>query len=268
MKKKLLAAVTAFLLAAALSASALAASEVQTVVLNKAPCAMEQETPYLTQCELGSVVADGFRTAGNTQIALVETAALVNDLSQGELTRAEIARVFTEDELLARAEITPRQLYVLLEDAVGQVQVDPETEKIAKNSPTNAAFCQISGFTFRYDASAPAGERVVSVRLDNGTELDREDGTSSISVTAPASLLNGIDMQELDVTCVDALWDYVSAHAELPEGEQARITVLGARENTIVGRFPRWLLVVGIAALTALLAVSGLRMKRHKEEFD
>ena len=146
--------------------------------------------------------------------------------------------------------------------------MDPKTEHIAQDSPRNEDFCQISGFTFRYDASAPAGERVVSVRLDDGTELEREDGTSRISVTGPISLLGAFDPQELDKTCADALWDYVSAHTELPEGEQGRITVLGARENMIVGMFPRWLLVVGIAVLAALLAGSGLRLKHHKEEFD
>ena len=36
----------------------------------------------------------------------------------------------------------------------------------------------------------------------------------------------------------------------------------------IVGMFPRWLLVAGIAILAALLAGSGLRLKHHKEEFD
>lgn len=268
MKKRLLAAVTALLLAAALSGSALAAPEVLTAVLDKAPRAMGQETPYLTQCELGSAVTDAFRIAGDTQIALVETAMLANDLSQGELTRADVERVFTADEPLVRSALAPQQLYALLEHAVGQVRVDPKTEHIAQDSPRNENFCQISGFTFRYDASAPAGERVVSVRLDDGAELERQDGTSSISVTAPASLLDGFEAQELDMTCVDALWDYVGAHTELPEGEQARITVLGARENTIVGMFPRWLLVAGIAVLAALLAVCGLRLKHHKEEFD
>ena len=258
MRKRLLVAVTALLLAAALSASALAAPDVQDAVLDKAPRAIEQETPYLTQCELGSTVADAFRDAGGTQIALAETA----------LTRAEVERVFTADEPLACAELTSQQLYALLENAVGQVQVDPQTEHIAQDSPRNEDFCQISGLTFRYDASAPTGERVVSVRLDDGTELERENGTSRISVTGPISLLDEFDPQELGVTCADALWDYVSAHTELPEGEQGRITVLGARENMIVGMFPRWLLVAGIAILAALLAGSGLRLKHHKEEFD
>ena len=61
MKKKLLATVTAFLVTAALSASALEAEPVGT--LNKAPRSMEQETPYITQCELGSAVADAFRAS-------------------------------------------------------------------------------------------------------------------------------------------------------------------------------------------------------------
>jgi hypothetical protein len=105
----------------------------------------------------------------------------------------------------------------------------------------------------------------MSIRLDDGTELERTDGESTVTVTAPEHLLDG---ETLGVTCVDALCSYISGHTELPEGESDRISVIGARENTIVGLYPRWLVVVGGGILAALLAVSGLRLKRHKEEFD
>lgn len=265
MKKRLLAAVTALLLTAAVSASALAA-EIGT--LNKAPRAMEQETPYISQCELGSAVADAFCAAGQTQIALVETGLLAGDLIQGDLTRADVERVFAADERLATATLTAEQLYALLEQAVAQITVDPQTEHIDESSVNNPAFCQISGFTFRYDASAPAGERVTSVRLDDGTELKRTDESDGITVTAEESLLAGLAAESLDETCVDALCSYVSAHTELPEGEQERISVIGARENTIVGLFPRWLIAPGVSVLAVLLAMFGMRLKHHKEEFD
>lgn len=265
MKKRLLAAVTAVLLTAALSASALAAEQ-PVGTLNKAPRPMEQETPFITQCELGSVVADAFRAAGGTQIALVETAMLSADLIQGDITRSDVERVFADNEPLVTTRLTARQLYGLLENAVAAITVDPATEHIdVDKAEQNRAFCQVSGFTLRYDASAPAGERVVLLRLDDGTELERTDDATAVTVTAPEALLDG---ETLGVTCVDALFSYLADRSELPEGETERISVIGARENTIGGLFPRWLIVVGVGILAALLAMSGLRLKRHKEEFD
>lgn len=264
MKKKFLAAVIAVLLAVALSAPALAAESVGS--LNKAPRSMEQESPYITQCELGCVVADALRSAGETQIALVETSMIAADLPQGNITRADVEKIFSADEKLVLATISSRQLYALLENSVAAISVDSATERIdMETAKQNQAFFQVSGFTFRYDASAPVGERVVSVRLDDGTELEQMDSDTTITVTAPEHLLDG---ERLDISCVDALCGYLSRHTELPEGETERISVIGARENTIVGMFPRWLLVVGIAVLAALLAVSGLRLKHRKEEFD
>lgn len=266
MKKKALATVTTFLLTVALSVSALAATqETWNTNLNKAPRAMAEEKPYLTQCELGSVVADAFYTAGNTQIALVESRLLSNDLNQGSVTRSDVRHVFAEDEPLARASIVPEQLYELLENAVSKTEVDPSTEHIAEDSPVNEDFCQISGFTFRYDASAPAGSRVVWIRLNDGTELERDDTETKISVTAEEELLKDFESEGLEMSCVDAVCDYLALHDELPEGEQERITIIGVRENTIIGMFPRWLLITGVGILAILLATSSLRLKLHQE---
>lgn len=261
-----MAAVTALLLTAALSASALAAApDAWSATLNDTPRAMAEETPYLTQCELGSAVADAFCAAGQTQIALVETKLLSNDLNQGTLTRADIEHVFVTDEPLASASITTKQLYELLENAVSQTEVDSATEHIAEDSPINESFCQISGFTFRYDVSAQAGDRLVWVRLDDGTELERDDTETSITVTAEQSLLDALGGETLDVTCVDALCDYIAGHSDLPQGEQERISIIGARENTIAGMFPRWLIIAGVGILVVLLAGSGMRLKLHQE---
>ena len=56
MKKRLMAAVLALVLTAALSASALA-GETAVGTLDQAPRPMQQENPWLEQCELGCVAA-------------------------------------------------------------------------------------------------------------------------------------------------------------------------------------------------------------------
>ena len=75
MKKRLMAAVLTLVLTAALSASALA-GETAVGVLDEAPRSMQQENPWLKQCELGSAAADALRVSGGTQLALLETGAL------------------------------------------------------------------------------------------------------------------------------------------------------------------------------------------------
>lgn len=266
MKKRILATVTVFWLTVALSVSASAAAqETWNANLNNAPRAMAEEKPYLTQCELGSVVADAFCDAGNSQIALVESRLLSNDLNQGKVKRSDVQHVFAEVESLARASITPKQLYELLEHAVSKTEVDPSTEHIAEDSSLNDDFCQISGFTFRYDASAPAGSRVVWIRLNDGAELERDDVETKISVTAEESLLKDFGSESIGMNCVDAVCDYLALHDDLPEGEQERIAIIGVRENMIIGMFPRWLLIVGVGILAILLATSSMRLKLHQE---
>ena len=273
MKKRLMAAVLTLVLTAALSASALA-GETAVGVLDEAPRPMQQENPWLEQCELGSAAADALRVSGGTQLALLETGALANDLNQGQITREMVDRVFTDpDRQLAQAEITPALLRQMLECSVSHIQVNPATEQVEEDSLAFDGFCQISGFQFRYDASAPAGERVTDLWLEDGTRLDLADRQTRLTLTATVELLEGaygfpaVEYVPLELSLSDALADYVAQNTALPQGETDRIQVIGARQNTLVGDIPRVWLGLGIAALVLVLAVFRLRGKRWQQEW-
>lgn len=270
MKKRLLAAVITLVLTAALSPFAMAANVVG--VLDDAPKPLDTEERWLEQCELGSTATDAMREAADTQLALLETSVLVGDLSQGEVTEEMLQKVFAEDREIVTASVTPALLCQMLEQSVNQIEVNPETEQVREETMAFDGFCQISGFTFCYDASAPSGQRIQSITLDDGTELTLDDKSSIFTLAITRELAEGaygfpaMEYTSTGKTLCDALRDTVALHVELPEGESDRIRVIGARQNELVGQFPRPLLAVGIGVLTALLAVFGLRHKRWKEE--
>ena len=268
-----MAAVLTLVLTAALSASALA-GETAVGVLDEAPRSMQQENPWLKQCELGSAAADALRVSGGTQLALLETGALANDLNQGQITREMVDRVFADpDRQLAKAEITPALLGEMLECSVSHIQVDPATEQVEEDSLAFDGFCQISGFQFRYDASAPTGERVTDLWLEDGTRLDLADRQTQLTLTATVELLEGaygfpaVEYVPLGLSLSDALANYVAQNTALPEGETDRIQVIGARQNTLVSYIPRAWLGLGIAALVLVLAVFRLRGQRWQQEW-
>lgn len=242
-------------------------------ILRSSPKAAERETPYIRQSKMGCVAADAVREYVGTQLALVPTADIEGNLPQGIVTGANVKAVFSEDWEIAAAEITPHTLFQMLETAVSQMRLDTTTEMVAEGSEIFGGFCQISGFTFRYDVSAPIGERVLKVTLDDGTELSRSDDAGIITLAAPEYLLEGaygfpvVRYQLAGGMLSEALGDYVSTRSVLPEGKTDRIELIGARNRTFVSGFPKGILVGGIMVLIVILAFYRMRFRRIQDEY-
>jgi 5'-nucleotidase len=71
-------------------------------------------------------------------------------------------------------EVTGAQLWAMLENGVSQVNAD--------GTAADGRFPQISGFRFVFDSTLPAGSRVISVELEDGTPVPA-DGTAYSLVT-------------------------------------------------------------------------------------
>ena len=260
------------LLAALLSVPAFA-QETVVGTLDRAPKPMNTEHPQYTQCQLGSVCADAFRACAGTDIALVNTGDLDGNLFQGDVTMQEICEVFPYDRELAVASVTPRQLYGLLEQSVSGVVLDTSTERVDEAASAYGGFCQISGFTLRYDASAPVGERVLEVNLPDGTSLSPEDNTTPLTLCASRFMLEGgyafpeTTAQALPYTQTEALADYVSTRRDLPEDDQKRIVVVGARQSEILGVAPKEMILVCCLLLCVALVSSRMKLNRYRDEY-
>ena len=241
--------------------------------LTKAPKALAGQEPLLTQCELGCAAADAVRAYAGTDIALVSGADLRGDLPRGLVTWRDVQGVFSADRPLSAGTVTPAQLYGLLEAAVSHLETDTLTERVAEASKTHAGFCQISGFAFRYDVSAPAGERVLSVTLEDGGTPDRTARDPVLTVAAPTELLDGslglppVIHTPLEGTQAEALAAYLSSRTVLPEGDTDRIVMIGARDFPLVSMFPKGVLAAGAAVLMALLAFRRMRFNKIQDEY-
>ena len=240
--------------------------------LENAPVAMERESPYVSQCQLGSLTADAVRSFAGSDIAMVNTGELVRDIGRGALTEEDIRGVFAQGRELSTAEITPARLWAMLELSVSQVKVDPATERLATTDHGFDGFLQISGFSFRYDASAFPGERVLSVTVD-GVELARDDTEPALSLCATTYMLDGgygydpVPYTALGADLGDALAAFIRNNPIFEPGDETRIGVIGVRETMISGRIPRWQILAGSLILILCLSVFGGNLKRYDREY-
>jgi 5'-nucleotidase len=145
----------------------------------------------IREVALGDLTADALRTTYETQIAFTNGGGLRSPLPSSYLPQDTTLRRPTPgyaagppydlvigdvysvlpfgNQSLTRT-VTGAQLWAVLERSVGQ----------APNA--FGGFLQISGFRFTYDSTLPAGSRVLSVTLDDGTVV-AEDATTYTGTT-------------------------------------------------------------------------------------
>jgi 5'-nucleotidase len=167
---------------------------------------------------LGDLIADAQRDYADAQIAFMNPGGIRADIQAGEVTYGELFSVQPFDNQVVRMEMTGDQIYRLLEQ---QFQVNRTL--------------QISGFTYTYNASNPAGQRITSVTID-GAPLDRN---ATYTVAANSFIATGGDgftvFEETSATQqtlgsdLDALEAYIGSRQQVgvPADYGQRITRQG-----------------------------------------
>jgi 5'-nucleotidase len=144
----------------------------------------------LGEAAIGNVTTDALRLAYGTQIAFTNGGGLRSPLPSGykpadtdlrrpadgyaagppfDLVLGDAYTLLPFGNVALTRTVTGAQLWAALEHSVGSIPA------------SNGKFLQISGFRFTYDAALPAGSRVVSVTLDDGTAVAND---AAVSVTA------------------------------------------------------------------------------------
>lgn len=215
---------------------------------------------------LGNYVADAFRQAAGTDIAIECGGHLVKSLPGGDLTAADAAAVFDRDRMVVAVELTAGQLFALLEHGVGALDID-EAEQLDPESGFDG-FPQVSGFSFVYDVSQKPGRRVRSVTLDGGAALSAGE-TRTLTAALPAdmldgslgfSMLEGLPARPVGLQS-ELLSSLIAGQQEVSIPETSRAVVLGTAEHTLFealhARF--WL-----PYLILIILVIRLPMQRHR----
>jgi 2',3'-cyclic-nucleotide 2'-phosphodiesterase (5'-nucleotidase family) len=113
------------------------------------------DTNRTTETALGNFIADSWREALETDVAIVNSGSLRSDTSYppGSLTRRDVLSILPFDNTLMKVRVTGAQLRRLLENGVGLVEFG------------EGRFPQVSGVRLRFDPARPAGSRIVELEV-------------------------------------------------------------------------------------------------------
>ncbi|MCL2013882.1 MAG: bifunctional metallophosphatase/5'-nucleotidase [Oscillospiraceae bacterium] len=196
----------------------------------RAPGVRTQEMP------LGNFVADAYREAAKTDIAITNGGDIRADIDPGTITRGDIISILPFGNTLMIKTITPEILFKVLENGVSSVVTGDGSSDggiIDHEKSEDGRFLQVSGLSFEYNPAAPAGNRVMSVTLDSGEKLSSEDKTTKITLTASNYIMTGgndyIMLAELPAdrefgTADGALFEYIKTHSPVNAPSVGRIT--------------------------------------------
>lgn len=149
---------------------------------------------------LGNLIADAQRDAMKTDFAFMNPGGIRANIERGTINWGELATVQPFNNELVKMSMTGRQIYDLLNQQFRS---------------TGSIMLQVSGLNYIWDASRPIGQRIVSVFLKNGEELDPN---RTYSITVNNFLAEGGDFftvfrqgtnRQTGVTDVEALVNYV-----------------------------------------------------------
>jgi 5'-nucleotidase / UDP-sugar diphosphatase len=111
------------------------------------------------ETNLGDFVADVMRQAAGAEVALINGGGIRTGIAQGKIEVKDIYAVLPFDNYLVAIRLTGAQLKAALEHGIARLE-EP-----------SGGFPQVSGLTFTYSRSAPAGSRVKDVTV-GGEPLD------------------------------------------------------------------------------------------------
>jgi 5'-nucleotidase / UDP-sugar diphosphatase len=110
------------------------------------------------ETNLGNLVADSFRQVAKSDVAILNGGSIRVDelVPAGRITVRDVLSILPFKNKLIKIEVTGAVLKETLEHGVARIA----------NNAQPGAFPQVSGIQFSYDASRPAGERIVDLKVN------------------------------------------------------------------------------------------------------
>lgn len=154
------------------------------------------------ETNVGNLVTDAFRRALGAEVAIMNGGSIRADaiIPAGMLTRRDVLSILPFKNKVLKIQVTGAVLRTALEHGVARTAEDPEPGR----------FPQVSGVRFTFDASRPAGSRIVNLTV-NGQPLDTNrkytlattnflaiDGGDGYTMFKDATVLVPVDRAPLD----------------------------------------------------------------------
>jgi 5'-nucleotidase len=117
------------------------------------------------ETNVGNFLADAFRAATSSDVALINGGSIRADtiIPAGQLTHRDVLSILPFGNRVVKVEVTGKTLREIIEHGLGRTAEDPEPGR----------FPQVSGIRFSFDATRPAGSRIVEIKV-NGQPLNDE----------------------------------------------------------------------------------------------
>lgn len=192
------------------------------------------------ECALGNFGADALRFFTGADLALFASGDLGITLPAGEITEQRLAESFPYDKAIVLMDVRREELAALLEESLSRITLGADERIDTAASAYDGFFC-VSGFGFSWDASAPVGQRLYDLPL--------EDRTYTLALPAEYAP-DTADLRSAG-TIREAVSAYCESLGEVTAPAADRTTVLGAWENQLVGGYiPRgFVLIVAVVAM-------------------
>ncbi len=125
------------------------------------------------ETNIGNFIADSYRNVTNSDIGFVNGGSIRADLTYnpGMLTKRDVLAILPFNNPIVKIEISGKTLREVLEHGVARSAEDSEPGR----------FPQVSGMTFTYDISKPAGSRVSEIKV--GGQPLNESKTYSLATS-------------------------------------------------------------------------------------
>lgn len=197
------------------------------------------------ETEIGNLLADSIAETSGSPIAVANGGGIRGSLYQGEVYGEDLEVVCPFDNKIVILEMRGQVLLDMLENSLSTLDTDPP----------GGRFLHVSGLSYTFDSSKPAGKRLAEVKLTQGSPLDTDE-TYQVAVNDYMAgsqgyaenngdgykMLNCYDdltpkgdvklIRETGMTYRDALAGYFEAHKDSPVSAEleGRITDLAPKQ--------------------------------------
>lgn len=176
------------------------------------------------ETNLANLLADAMRETAKADLTLMNGGGIRESIPQGEISIYKIGKVLPFNNSLVTIELSGEKIYDSIERGLRQYP----------NGAYNGGFLQVSGISYTFDGSKPAGERLISVTRD-GKPLDKN---KVYKVATNDYLYNGGDNYDEFVNAKqiskgellkDVLIKYIRERGEVTPKVEGRIIVKNKR---------------------------------------
>jgi 2',3'-cyclic-nucleotide 2'-phosphodiesterase/3'-nucleotidase/5'-nucleotidase len=186
-------------------------AQIQPILSEKIGVAMVDLNHNTTKPSLmGEWVCEIMRKKTGAQISFQNGGGLRVSLPKGDLTMSSMYTLMPFDNTLVTAKLTGAQVKEAIENGLGNPKI---------------SFGQVSGVFVVYDLSRPFGDRVISMKLENGEVIDPKKLYTVVANDFMfsggdnyVSLMKGKDIYDTGLPIREAIVEYVKAEKNINPG--------------------------------------------------